>query len=79
MKFTKSPRALLFLGLFKEADTQDVTVTIGESGPHVFMEFSGTLTVLPSTTTFICDNYGSNFFSDGAGTYVTAAAGISCK
>jgi hypothetical protein len=50
MKFTKSAlRALLVLGLFQQADTQAVTVTITETaGPNVLMGISGSLTAFPA-------------------------------
>ena len=50
MNFIKLLFALLVLWFFKQADTQTVTVTIGESaGSKVFMEWEGSFKALPPT------------------------------
>lgn len=77
MKFTKV-RVLLVLGLFRQADTQAVTVTIGESGSNVFMEFSGKLTVFPMFPYTLFFDQGFN--SDNNQQFVIAATGdAKCK
>ena len=83
MKFTKTLRALLVLGLFQQADSQGVTVTIGESGTNVFMEFSGSLAGFPppfNTQSTFPSFFISDFGPNSAGTYVSAATqAFQCK
>lgn len=78
MIFSKTLRALLALSLFQQADTQTVTVTIGQSGSNVFMEIAGSLTVLPPN---LVDSSDINqfFLINGGQTFVTLAATVSCK
>ena len=80
MKFTKALRALLVLGSIQQANAQNsVTVTIGESGSNVFMEFAGSLMVLPPSYQF-SDSFSQGFFTGVDATQVSAATGSSkCK
>lgn len=78
MKFIIALRVLLGLGLFKQAETQIVTVTIGESGPDVLIEWTGSLAVLPGMS---IDSfpYSSNFFIGPFTTIVSSASDLACK
>ena len=78
MKFTNALRVLLVLGSYQQADTQTVTVTIGQSGTNVFMEWSGKLTVLPPMENDPFTDCAAGFFSDEGGTDVTAVTDLDC-
>ena len=82
MKLIKLLRGLLVLWLFTQADTQTVTVTIGESesGSRVFIEWFGSFKVLPPTQ----DNFFNlqqNFISGPTAVYLAADSSllIRCK
>ena len=80
MKFAKALRVLLVLGLFQQADADNaVIVTIGQSGSHVFMEWSGSLAAFPPTaaTPF---SFVPRFISDDKHhSMVMSGTGFKCK
>ena len=63
MMFTNNLRAFLALWLLKQADTQTVTVTIGEFDSRVFIEWYGSVTVLPAP--YLTATFRTIFFSLG--------------
>ena len=57
--------------------TQAVTFTIGQSGPHVFMEWTGALTAFPTPSTSF--PYYPGFLSNSDETSVQSESVFKCK
>ena len=71
-------RVFLALWLLKQANTQTVTVTIGEFDSKVFIEWYGSVTDLPAP--YISAIFSLNFYSSGKDIDVhTGSSAANCK
>ena len=77
MKFNKALRVLLAMGLFQQAETQSVMVTVVESGSDVLIEWTGSLTALPTIFSRTVP-IPSSFYADSTDVFVMLASTIDC-